>query len=182
MPGSIACCSMAEVAPAAVQQRALSATAAAAPLQHGWPSCFLRLQQQQWPRQWHNTPAARCYRKAGVVSPLAFLHPCKSSRKNSYMSAYYYYKGLRSMRFVLYQVLCSPILLRASVQVHSLFSPLPMVRTTQYYDLQLIDRQMELVEHSTEGAAVACAAAWCPLQPNTEGTNNSHPSYTVLLV
>ena len=140
MPGSIACCSMAELAPAAplaaaVQQRALSATAAAAPLQHGWPSCFLRLQQQQWPRQWHNTPAARCYRKAGVVSPLAFLHPCKSSRKNSYMSDYnYYYKRLRSMRFVLYQVLCSPILLRASVQVHSLFSPLPMVTTTQYYD------------------------------------------------
>ena len=142
MPGSIACCSMAEVAPAAVQQRALSATAAAAPLQHGWPSCFLRLQQQQWPRQWHNTPAARCYRKAGVVSPLAFLHPCKSSRKNSYMSdyLYYYYKRLRSMRFVLYQVLCSPILLRASVQVHSLFSPLLMVRTTQQYDRQLIDR------------------------------------------
>lgn len=142
MPGSIACCSMAELAPAApaaaaaVQQRALSATAAAAPLQHGWPSCFLRLQQQQWPRQWHNTPAARCYRKAGVVSPLAFLHPCKSSRKNSYMSDYnYYYKRLRSMRFVLYQVLCSPILLRASVQVHSLFSPLPMeVKTTEYYD------------------------------------------------
>ena len=146
MPGSIACCSMAELAPAAppaaaVQQRALSATAAAAPLQHGWPSCFLRLQQQQWPRQWHNTPAARCYRKAGVVSPLAFLHPCKSSRKNSYMSDYnYYYKRLRSMRFVLYQVLCSPILLRASVQVHSLFSPLLMVRTTQQYDRQLIDR------------------------------------------
>ena len=141
MPGSIACCSMAELAPAAppaavVQQWALSATAAAAPLQHGWPSCFLRLQQQQWPRQWHNTPAARCYRKAGVVSPLAFLHPCKSSRKNSYMSDYnYYYKRLRSMRFVLYQVLCSPILLRASVQVHSLFSPLPMeVKTTEYYD------------------------------------------------
>ena len=141
MPGSIACCSMAELAPAAPpaaagQQRALSATAAAAPLQHGWPSCFLRLQQQQWPRQWHNTPAARCYRKAGVVSPLAFLHPCKSSRKNSYMSDYnYYYKRLRSMRFVLYQVLCSPILLRASVQVHSLYSPLPMeVKTTEYYD------------------------------------------------
>ena len=141
MPGSIACCSMAEVAPAAapataaVQQRALSATAAAAPLQHGWPSCFLRLQQQQWPRRWHNTPAARCYRKAGVVSPLAFLHPCKSSRKNSYISEYYFYKRLRSMRFVLYQVLCSPILLRASVQVHSLFSPLPMeVKTTEYYD------------------------------------------------
>ena len=142
MPGSFACCSMAEVAPAlaaaAVQQRALSATAAAAPLQHGWPSCFFRLQQQQWPRQWHNTPAARCYRKAGVVSPLAFLHPCKSSRTRTAtcLTTTTTTKRLRSMRFVLYQVLCSPILLRASVQVHSLFSPLPMeVRTTQYYDL-----------------------------------------------
>ena len=65
MPGSIACCSMAEVAPAAapaaVQQRALSATAAAAPLQHGWPSCFLRL--QQWPRQQLTPSGSQMLRK-----------------------------------------------------------------------------------------------------------------------
>jgi hypothetical protein len=43
-------------------------------------------------------------------------------------------KGRGSMRFVLYQVLCSAILLRASVQVHSLFSP----ATKTFHDAMII--------------------------------------------
>ena len=79
-----------------------------APTRH-WPSCFLRL-QQQWPKQ--RQPDAAERPKWSVLWP-SFI------RANS--SNYIY--GLRAMRFVLYQVLCSPMLLRASVQVHSLFSP-----------------------------------------------------------
>ena len=82
-----------------------------APTRH-WPSCFLRL-QQQWPKQ--RQPDAAERPKWSVLWP-SFI------RANS--SNYIY--GLRAMRFVLYQVLCSPMLLRASVQVHSLFSPFTM--------------------------------------------------------